>query len=266
MGGTAYRRGTFLGAQREKNMGILLLLLAIMMVIFVLVALLAIVVVILIKANSGRGPSQPEYPPDRRSDPRRPASGVAAGPRPHLQPAADGFWIHTHGLPVGSVVHYRYHVSGAPHHSTLVVEPGGRQFVYTGDAPELIDVTQVDRTDDGSGFTSGGTPDYSPNQTQYDSSRDPTARTEDSSGDFSVGGDFGPPDTSPNEVRSGLLSEATPRSGDSAGDFSVGGDFGPPDISASDSQNVALSDSTAQSGDSSGTSVGGDFGGFPSAY
>ena len=61
----------------------------------------------------------------------------------HIEPAADGFWINPVGYPVGSVIHYRYHVLGAPQQSTALVETGGRQFIYTGGTPTDIMVTQI---------------------------------------------------------------------------------------------------------------------------
>jgi formylglycine-generating enzyme len=177
--------------------------------LFVIVILAAIVIVLFRafqRVASGGGPSQPFYPPDGHPDPRPDprrlmtgmgagiGAGMSAGTRPHLERGPDGFWVHTAGLPVGSSVHYRYHVFGAPHHGSLVVEPGGRQFVYTGDAPDQIEVTQVNPADDDPGFTSGVTDFSGPNQigpSQTDSSSDSTfsgpSQTDSStgSGDFS---------------------------------------------------------------------------------
>jgi formylglycine-generating enzyme len=106
-------------------------------VIFAVV--IAVIVFQIIKALLGRS----MQPPDRRQWPQQPPSQPTIGTRFHIEPAADGFWINTIGYPIGSVIHYRYQVLGAPQQSTAIVETGGRQFIYTGDSPAEIVITQI---------------------------------------------------------------------------------------------------------------------------
>ena len=75
------------------------------------------------------------------------AAGTAhvqrTGMRVHVQPAADGFWIDPMGYPPGSVIHYRCHLGGVLQQATAELETGRRQFIYTGDPPTDIVVTQI---------------------------------------------------------------------------------------------------------------------------
>ncbi len=133
--------------------------------VFILIVLAFIVVMIfraVQKAGSGGGPFQQGPPPNRPSAPNWRAAGMAAGTMLHHETAADGFWINTQGLLTGSVIQYSCEVYGAPHHGTVVVEPGGRQFIYTGGAPSQVRITQVTRTDEAPTFPAGTTPYSSP--------------------------------------------------------------------------------------------------------
>jgi len=111
--------------------------------LFGIVFLLIVAVIIyqVIKSLSGQM-RFPQPPPGRPQWPQG-SSGQGAGGSHNIEPAADGFWIHPIGYPIGSVIYYRYQVFGAPHNATALVESGGRQFIYTGETPTDIAVTQI---------------------------------------------------------------------------------------------------------------------------
>ena len=112
--------------------------------LFSILMVIVIVVIIyqIIRTLSG-GSGRPMQPPDRGPWPQAPPGAGVPGMPVHVEPAADGFWVDPLGYPPGSVIHYRYNVFGAPQQSTAVVETGGRQFIYTGDTPTDIVVTQI---------------------------------------------------------------------------------------------------------------------------
>ena len=113
------------------------------------VGVIVFLVVVLLKQVSRR---QDAYGPrgwavaSQDTEPTRPHSHL------HPEPADDGFWLSVAGLTVGSMIHYRCLVHGAMHDSTVAVEPGDRQFVYTGGRPEQITIVDV------GGVTEGGRP------------------------------------------------------------------------------------------------------------
>jgi sulfatase modifying factor 1 len=108
-----------------------------------LLIVVIIVIVYQIIRTLTSGQTRPPQPPDQPPWPQAPPAPGVPGMRVHVEPAADGFWIDPVGYPPGSVIHYLYHVYGAPHQSTAEVETGGRQFIYTGDPPTDIAIMQI---------------------------------------------------------------------------------------------------------------------------
>jgi hypothetical protein len=157
--------------------------------------ILIVIVFLIVRAIISSMSRPPQWPPQQpqqpwpQAPPPRPSPGMPF----HIEPAADGFWIHPAGVPVGSVIHFRYHVFGQPRQGTAPVETGGRQFIYTGDMPADIMITNIvppaSTSDSDSSWQwsqqSGGTTstDYPP--TRPSQPEDTSA----SGGDF--GGDFG---------------------------------------------------------------------------
>jgi hypothetical protein len=72
---------------------------------------------------------------------RGPSRGLQS--RFSTRPVNDGFWIHYDGVPDCSNIHYYYWADGARHTGSVPCLPGadGRQFVYTGVAPDQITVS-----------------------------------------------------------------------------------------------------------------------------
>ena len=57
---------------------------------------------------------------------------------------ADGFWIESPGLPVGTVLGYRCKIDGIDREDRFTVGEGpGGYFVYTGGTPEVVKVLEV---------------------------------------------------------------------------------------------------------------------------
>jgi hypothetical protein len=107
-----------------------------------LVIVIVVIIYQIIRTLSGPARQTPPPPGRRPWPPTLPPAG-GQGTQVRVEPMADGFWIDPIGYPPGSVVHYRYHVFGVPRQSTAVVETGGRQFIYTGDTPTDVVVTQI---------------------------------------------------------------------------------------------------------------------------
>ena len=118
----------------------------------IFLAILAAVIVLIFRAfqrvGAGGGPLQQGPALDRPRTPSWISTGLPAGMGLRHQTTADGFWIDTRGLARGSVIHYTYESYGAPQHGKVMVEPGDRQFVYTGQAPGQVNITQVIPADD----------------------------------------------------------------------------------------------------------------------
>jgi hypothetical protein len=112
-----------------------------MYILFLIVIIVIAIIIIRAISSAMSGPRQ--WPPAQQPWPQAPPGPGASGMPFQIESAADGFWIHPIGYPVGSVIHYRYHTFGAPQQSTALVETGGRQFIYTGDTPSDILVTHI---------------------------------------------------------------------------------------------------------------------------
>lgn len=169
----------------------------------IVIIILVVVAIIIIRAITSamnrppQWPQQPQQPWPQQPGPQQPGSqvppvGGMPGTPLQIEPAADGFWIHPIGLPVGSVIYYRYLVLGALQQATAMVETGGRLFIYTGQMPGDIVITHIappTRSSDSdpswqwSQNTGGGT---STSATDY-----PTARPVQPDDTSGGGGDFG---------------------------------------------------------------------------
>jgi hypothetical protein len=113
-----------------------------MSIFFILLLILIVILIIRAISSSANRPRQWPQQPQQPWPQRPPGPGMPGMPF-NIEPAADGFWIDPAGYPVGSVIHYRYHTFGVPHQATALVDTGGRQFIYTGDTPTDIMVTQI---------------------------------------------------------------------------------------------------------------------------
>ncbi len=183
----------------------------------IVIVVIAIIIVRAISSTMNRPPQwpqQPQQPWPQQPWPQGPPAGGMPGMPFNIEPAADGFWIHPVGYPVGSVIHYRFHTFGVPHQSTALVETGGRQFIYTGDTPSDILVTNI--------TPPSGIPDSQTNwpwpqqpmgpgmpgttSTEYPTARPvpPEDSTPVSGGDF--GGDEGPSQAAPSAPAGGYPS------------------------------------------------------------
>ncbi len=181
-------------------------------IILIIVIVIAIIVIRAISSAASRPPQWPQQPQQPQQPwPQVPPRPGAPGMPFNIEPATDGFWIHPIGYPVGSVIYYRYHTLGVPQQSTALVETGGRQFIYTGDTPSNILITNITSP---SGIPDSQTNWPYPGQqtggtttvTDY-----PTARpvpsepdTPVSGGDF--GGDEGPSQATPSAPTGGYPS------------------------------------------------------------
>jgi hypothetical protein len=113
-----------------------------MSIFFIL--LLIVIVILIIRAMSSSMSRPPQWPQQPQQPwPQGPPRPGTPGTPFNIEPAADGFWIHPIGYPVGSVIHYRYHTFGTPQQATAMIETGGRQFIYTGDTPTDILITNI---------------------------------------------------------------------------------------------------------------------------
>ncbi len=75
--------------------------------------------------------------------------GVAfAQPAGPIRTANDGFWLHTASYVTGSIVFYHYFTSGLRQDGSVVVNPGGQQFVYTGNTPVNVAIDRVEEPED----------------------------------------------------------------------------------------------------------------------
>jgi formylglycine-generating enzyme required for sulfatase activity len=84
----------------------------------------AVVIVAILKAiMAGR-------PKESFDDDRSPRKGY---PQPQI--GDDGFWIDTSNIPPGSTVRYRYLANGQEFNDSVLVQPGTRQFIFTGGLP-----------------------------------------------------------------------------------------------------------------------------------
>jgi formylglycine-generating enzyme required for sulfatase activity len=84
----------------------------------------AVVIIAVLKAIMGSRPKESfddERPPRKRF------------PQPQI--GDDGFWIDTSDIPPGSTVNYRYFANGQEYNDSAIVQPGSRQFVFTGGVP-----------------------------------------------------------------------------------------------------------------------------------
>jgi hypothetical protein len=105
----------------------------------ILIVVIVVIAYMVIRALSAGWPRQPDQPPW----PQAPRVPGVPETRFHVEPAADGFWIDPIGYPPGSVIHYRCYLGGMLQQSTAEVETGRRQFIYTGDPPTDIVITQI---------------------------------------------------------------------------------------------------------------------------
>jgi hypothetical protein len=60
--------------------------------------------------------------------------------------ADDGFWITSEGLSPSTMLQYYYWIHGVQRMGQVPFEPGpdGRQFIYTGEAPDTVSVVLAD--------------------------------------------------------------------------------------------------------------------------
>ena len=182
-----------------------------MYILFLIVVIVIAIIIIRAITSAMSRPSQWPQQPQQPWPQPPPGAGMPGMPF-NIEPAADGFWIHPVGYPVGAVIHYRYHTFGVPHQSTALVETGGRQFIYTGDMPGDILVTNITPP---SGIPDSQTNWPWPGQpigpgapgtvTEYPTARPaPPEDTSVSGGDF--GGDEGPSQAAPSAPGGGYPS------------------------------------------------------------
>jgi hypothetical protein len=105
---------------------------------FLLFGVVAILVIVLVAMK----PRQPN------AEPPGAMGGFAfAQPSGPIRTSDDGFWLHTASYVTGSIVFYHYFTSGHRHDGSVIVNSGGQQFVYTGNAPANVAIDRVEEPD-----------------------------------------------------------------------------------------------------------------------